>query len=105
MSLRIERIEDNDVRYRLRQDLAEMNGLIDATLYYLRDRDDGAGPRQRVDVQALLQAIVDDAELQEQDVRLSGTAAPLLAYPAGCAAPWSTSSRTRTATAAPRISC
>ncbi|MGO4304754.1 ATP-binding protein [Cupriavidus sp. RAF12] len=82
MSLRIERIEDNDVRYRLRQDLAEMNGLIDATLYYLRDRDDATGPRQRVDVQALLQAIVDDAEELGQDVRLSGTAAPLLAYPA-----------------------
>ncbi|HBD37342.1 MAG TPA: two-component sensor histidine kinase, partial [Cupriavidus sp.] len=48
MSLRIERIEDNNVRYRLRQDLAEMNGLIDATLYYLRERDDAAGPRQRV---------------------------------------------------------
>jgi len=82
MSLRIERIEDNDVRYRLRQDLAEMNGLIDATLYYLRERDDAAGPRQRVDVQALLQAIVDDAEEMGQDVRLVGTAAPLLAYPA-----------------------
>jgi len=82
MSLRIERIEDNDVRYRLRQDLAEMNGLIDATLYYLRERDDAAGPRQRVDLQALLQAIVDDAEEMGQDVRLVGTAAPLLAYPA-----------------------
>lgn len=82
MSLRIERIEDNDVRYRLRQDLAEMNGLIDATLYYLRDRDDGAGPRQRVDVLALLQAVVDDAQEIGQDVRLSGEAAPLLAYPA-----------------------
>ncbi len=82
MSLRIERIEDNDVRYRLRQDLAEMNGLIDATLYYLRERDDAAGPRQRVDVQALLQAIVDDAEEMGQDVRLVGSAAPLLAYPA-----------------------
>ena len=81
MSLRIERIEDNDVRYRLRQDLAEMNGLIDATLYYLRDRDDGTGPRQRVDVLALLQAVVDDAQELGQDVRLSGEAAPLLAYP------------------------
>ncbi|MCA3193402.1 MULTISPECIES: ATP-binding protein [unclassified Cupriavidus] len=81
MSLRIERIEDNDVRYRLRQDLAEMNGLIDATLYYLRERDDGAGPRQRVDVLALLQAVVDDAQETGQDVRLSGEAAPLLAYP------------------------
>lgn len=82
MSLRIERIEDNDVRYRLRQDLAEMNGLIDATLYYLRERDDGTGPRQRVDMVALLQAVVDDAQEIGQDVRLSGEAAPLLAYPA-----------------------
>ncbi|MDT6962164.1 ATP-binding protein [Cupriavidus sp. SZY C1] len=82
MSLRIERIEDNDVRYRLRQDLAEMNGLIDATLYYLRERDDATGPRQRVDVLALLQAVVDDAQEIGQDVRLSGEAAPLLAYPA-----------------------
>lgn len=82
MSLRIERIEDNNVRYRLRQDLAEMNGLIDATLYYLRERDDATGPRQRVDVLALLQAIVDDAQELGQDVRLSGEAAPLLAYPA-----------------------
>lgn len=81
MSLRIERVEDNDVRYRLRQDLAEMNGLIDATLYYLRERDDATGPRQRVDVLALLQAVVDDAQEIGQDVRLSGDAAPLLAYP------------------------
>ncbi|RZT29594.1 ATP-binding protein [Cupriavidus agavae] len=82
MSLRIERIDSNDVRYRLRQDLAEMNGLIDATLYYLRERDGATGPRQRVDVLALLQAVVDDAQETGQDVRLSGEAAPLLAYPA-----------------------
>lgn len=82
MTLRIERIEDNNVRYRLRQDVAEMNGLIDATLYYLRERDDATGPRQRVDVLALLQAVVDDAQELGQDVRLSGEAAPLLAYPA-----------------------
>ncbi|WP_342052377.1 MULTISPECIES: ATP-binding protein [unclassified Cupriavidus] len=82
MSLRIERIESNDVRYRLRQDLAEMNGLIDATLYYLRERDDATGPRQRVDVQALLQAIVDDAQEIGQDVALIGSAQPMHAYPA-----------------------
>ncbi|MEN7529764.1 ATP-binding protein [Cupriavidus sp. 2SB] len=82
MSLRIERIESNDVRYRLRQDLTEMNGLIDATLYYLRERDGATGPRQRVDVQALVQAVVDDAQEIGQDVRLSGEAAPMLAYPA-----------------------
>lgn len=82
MSLRIERIESNDVRYRLRQDLAEMNGLIDATLYYLRERDDATGPRQRVDVQALLQAIVDDAQEIGQDVTLIGGAQPMFAYPA-----------------------
>ncbi|RLK29116.1 ATP-binding protein [Cupriavidus plantarum] len=82
MSLRIERIESNDVRYRLRQDLAEMNGLIDATLYYLRERDGATGPRQRVDVQALLQAIVDDAQEIGQDVVLVGSAHPMHAYPA-----------------------
>lgn len=81
MSLRIERIEENEVRYRLRQDLAEMNGLIDATLYYLRERDGAAGPRQRVHIEALLQAIVDDCEEIGQDVRLSGHAEPMLAYP------------------------
>nr|WP_236903702.1 ATP-binding protein [Cupriavidus malaysiensis] len=81
MSLRIERVDDRDVRYRLRQDLAEMNGLIDSTLYYLRDRDSGE-PRQRVDILALLHAIVDDAAELGQDVRLDGQAAPLLAYPA-----------------------
>jgi signal transduction histidine kinase len=81
MSLRIERIEANEVRYRLRQDLAEMNGLIDATLYYLRERDGAAGPRQRVHIEALLQAIVDDCEEIGQDVRLQGHAEPLLAYP------------------------
>ncbi|WP_420996128.1 ATP-binding protein [Cupriavidus sp. 30B13] len=82
MSLRIEGVEDNRVRYRLRQDLAEMNGLIDATLYYLRERDGNAAPRQRVDVHALLQAVVDDANEIGQDVTLAGAAAPLLAYPA-----------------------
>jgi len=81
MSLRIERVEDRDVRYRLRQDLAEMNGLIDSTLYYLRDRDSGER-RQRIDVLALLHAIVDDAAELGQDVALEGQAAPLLAYPA-----------------------
>lgn len=82
MSLRIEGVDDNQVRYRLRQDLAEMNGLIDATLYYLRERDGAAVPRQRVDVHALLQAVVDDATEVGQDVTLSGDAEPLLAYPA-----------------------
>lgn len=82
MSLRIEGVSDNQVRYRLRQDLAEMNGLIDATLYYLRERDGAAAPRQRVDVHALLQAVVDDATEIGQDVSLSGRAEPLLAYPA-----------------------
>ncbi len=82
MSLRIEGIDDSQVRYRLRQDLAEMNGLIDATLYYLRERDGAAVPRQRVDVEALLQAGGGDATEIGQDVRLSGHAEPLLAYPA-----------------------
>ncbi|WP_454736844.1 ATP-binding protein [Cupriavidus necator] len=87
MSLRIERIDGIDskqageVRYRLRQDLAEMNGLIDATLYYLRDRDEASGPRQRVDVLALLQAVVDDAAETGHEVALSGQARPLLASP------------------------
>ncbi|QYY31506.1 MULTISPECIES: sensor histidine kinase [Cupriavidus] len=82
MSLRLEGIADNPVQYRLRQDLAEMNGLIDSTLYYLRDRDEAAGPRQRVDVLALLQAVVDDAAELGHEVLLNGQAAPLLAYPA-----------------------
>lgn len=82
MSLRLEGVKDNQVRYRLRQDLAEMNGLIDATLYYLRERDGAAAPRQRVDVHALLQAVVDDATEIGQDVSLFGGAEPLLAYPA-----------------------
>jgi len=82
MSLRIERMDDNEMRDRLRQDLAEMNGLIDATLYYLRDRDEATGPRQRVDVLALLQAVADDAAELGHDLSLSGHAAPLLAYPA-----------------------
>ncbi|MFS8976539.1 ATP-binding protein [Cupriavidus necator] len=87
MSLRIERIDGIDskqageVRYRLRQDLAEMNGLIDATLYYLRDRDEASGPRQRVDVLALLQAVVDDAAETGHEIALSGQARPLLASP------------------------
>ncbi|WP_454752520.1 sensor histidine kinase [Cupriavidus necator] len=90
MSLRIERMDGSEgidskqageVRYRLRQDLAEMNGLIDATLYYLRDRDEASGPRQRVDVLALLQAVVDDAAETGHEVALSGQAQPLLASP------------------------
>ncbi|AEI78857.1 osmolarity sensor protein EnvZ [Cupriavidus necator N-1] len=84
MSLRIERMDSadvRDVRYRLRQDLAEMNGLIDATLYYLRDRDEAGGPRQRVDVLALLQAVVDDAAETGHKVGLGGQAQPLLACP------------------------
>ncbi|GLC97958.1 two-component sensor histidine kinase [Cupriavidus sp. TA19] len=81
MSLRLECIDAGEVRYRLRQDLAEMNGLIDATLYYLRDRDEASGPRQRVDVLALLQAVVDDAADTGHEVALSGQAQPLLAWP------------------------
>jgi signal transduction histidine kinase len=81
MSMRIEQLDEGEARYRLRQDLVEMNGLIDATLYYLRERDGAAGPRQRVDIEALLQAIVDDASELGQAVTLAGHATPLRAYP------------------------
>jgi signal transduction histidine kinase len=59
-----------------------MNGLIDATLYYLRDRDEATGPRQRVDVLALLQAVVDDSLELGREAEVSGEARPISAYPA-----------------------
>lgn len=81
MALRMEALGDATLRGRLQQDLAEMNALIDATLGFLRERDGAIGPRQRVDLQALAQAIVDDARDVGQQVELYGEAAPLAAYP------------------------
>ncbi len=82
MALRIERLDDADTSRRLRQDLAEMNALIDATLGYLREREGAVGPRQRVDIAALVQAVVDDAMELGQQVSCSGSAQPLAVYPA-----------------------
>lgn len=82
MGLRIEALDDGTLRQRLHQDLAEMNALIDATLGFLREREGAIGPRQRVDLQALVQAVVDDATELGQNVEVGGAAAPLAAYPA-----------------------
>lgn len=81
MGLRIEALDDGPLRQRLHQDLAEMNALIDATLGFLRERDGAIGPRQRVDLQALVQAVVDDANELGQNVDVTGYVAPMAAYP------------------------
>lgn len=80
LRLRCETLESDVQRQGLVRDIAEMELLLGATLNYLRGTSTPE-PMARVDLNALLQSLCDDAQDQRQDVTLAGQAAPVMAQP------------------------
>ena len=80
MKLRVERLQDDAARDKLREDIAEMAAMLNATLSYLRD-EASAEPWQLLDVTALLESMVEDGVDAGEDVAVSGHARPLLTRP------------------------
>nr|WP_314625666.1 ATP-binding protein [uncultured Noviherbaspirillum sp.] len=80
MKLRVERLQDDAARDKLREDIAEMAAMLNATLSYLRD-EASAEAWQMMDVTALLESMVEDALDAGEDVTVSGQAKPLLTRP------------------------
>ena len=80
MKLRVERLEDDAARDKLREDIAEMAAMLNATMSYLRDEAAAEG-WQMMDMTALLESMVEDAVEAGEDVTVSGQAKPLLTRP------------------------
>lgn len=80
IKLRIEQPLDDKIREKLRGDVAEMAAMLDATLDYLRGANRSEAWR-RLDVQALVEAMAEDARENGHAVNVSGQAKPLMAQP------------------------
>ncbi|MDY7538700.1 ATP-binding protein [Undibacterium sp. RTI2.1] len=79
MKLRIEHLDDDAAKDKLQQDIEEMRLMLDATLEYLRSNGKATVAGQLLDVQALVEALVDNAQEQGHQVHFSGDAQPLFA--------------------------
>ena len=80
MSLRLERESEAVQREKLLADIAEMAEMLDATLDFLRG-EAGVEAPQWLDVQALVESMVEDAQESGHDVTCSGAAQTLLTQP------------------------
>lgn len=80
LKLRLEQIPNTQLRARMDQDLQEMIGMLDATLRYLHEQRSSETP-QWLDLQALIESMVEDAQDHGADVRCQGHCAPLRAQP------------------------
>lgn len=80
MRLRVRTLETSEINDRMIADIDEMTQLLDATLSFLRNEavTEDFSP---IDIDALMEAIADDALECGQQVRVSGAVAPLLAQP------------------------
>lgn len=84
MYLRVEHLDDGIAKNKLQQDIEEMRCMLDATLEYLRNNGQTANLNQlgqNLDIQALLEALVDDAQEQGKQVSLTGAAQLIVAIP------------------------
>jgi len=82
MKLRLRCAEDAELSERLRNDIDEMTQLLEATLSFLRNEEvvEGFSP---VDINALVDAIAEDAAEHGQRVTISGEVPPISAQPLG----------------------
>ena len=80
LKLRVEQIPDQLLRGRMAQDLDEMIGMLDATLRYLHEQRSSEA-LQWLDLQALVESMVEDAQDRGAAVQVSGHCAPLRAQP------------------------
>lgn len=80
MKLRAERLQDEPAREKFRADIGEMAAMLDATLSYLRG-EAASEAWQLLDVQALIDAMAEDARESGRAVGVSGSAQPLMTQP------------------------
>lgn len=80
LKLRLEQIEDIKLQGQMRQDLDDMISMLDATLSYLHEQRTSEA-QQRMDVQALVESLCENAQDQGADVQASGHCAPLQVQP------------------------
>ncbi len=80
LKLRVEQIPNAHLRARMGQDLGEMIGMLDATLSYLHEQR-STEALQWLDLQALLESMVEDAQDRGAQVSFHGHCAPLRAQP------------------------
>lgn len=83
MKLRVETLAaagEHDAHQRLRDDIGEMAAMLDATLNYLRG-EAHSEPWQRLDIQALVDSVAEDARDQGGEVAVEGSAAPIEGLP------------------------
>ena len=82
MKLRLRSSEDEELSERLRSDIDEMTQLLEATLSFLRN-EEVVEEFSPVDINALVDAIAQDAAESGQTVSVSGEVSPLSAQPLG----------------------
>jgi protein-histidine pros-kinase len=80
MKLRVERVEDDELKNKLRDDLNEMAAMLNAVLEFSRGEAE-SGPWQMFDVQALVESLAEDAGETGRLVTVSGNARPITAQP------------------------
>jgi signal transduction histidine kinase len=82
MKLRLRSAQDVELSERLRDDIDEMTQLLEATLSFLRNEEvvEAFSP---VDINALVDAIAEDAAEHGQRVTISGAVPPISAQPLG----------------------
>ncbi len=80
LRLRLEQLPENDARAAMQRDIEEMDAMVGGTLDYLRA---GADTEQAVklNLNALVEGLAEDAEAAGAKVSLHGTAAPVTAKP------------------------
>lgn len=76
MKLWVEQVEDENLRQRLAQDLGEMANLLESTLSYVQAQS-AHEPRQRLDVQALVESLVENAQDNGAEAGVEGQCRPL----------------------------
>ncbi len=80
LKLRVEQIPNPQLRNRMGQDLSEMISMFDATLRYLHEQRSSEA-LQWLDLQALVESQVEDAQDRGANVSCKGYCAPLKAQP------------------------
>lgn len=80
MKLRLEHLEDGQTRQRLGQDLDEMMVLLDSTLSYMHAQS-ATESRQYLDIQALVESLVENAQEHGADAQVIGHCQPLWVQP------------------------
>lgn len=80
MRLVLEQVDNTHLRQRLIHDIDEMRVLLESSLAYL-EAQSAVEPRQRLDVQALAESLIEDACEHGADALLTGQCQPLRVQP------------------------